>query len=96
MADSNDINNINTIQLSSSKDWKLWYAFILETAKHAGVGNFVNLEGPDHIRDLKKPEMPESDDYTQAGKIEWEMKLAVWKIKIAEYEKIKRAMERIN
>ncbi|OAX78928.1 hypothetical protein ACJ72_06760 [Emergomyces africanus] len=96
MADSNDVNNIKTIQLSSSKDWKLWYAFILEAAKYAEVGNFVNLKEPDHARDLKEPEMPEPDDYTQAGKIEWEMKLAMWEIKIAEYEKIKRAMERIN
>ncbi|OJD10542.1 hypothetical protein AJ78_08478 [Emergomyces pasteurianus Ep9510] len=77
MANSNDTNNPKTVQLSSSKDWKLWYAFILEAAKHAEVGNFVNLKEPDQAQDLEKPKEPVSTDFTQAGKIEWEIKLAM-------------------
>ncbi|OJD16484.1 hypothetical protein AJ78_03339 [Emergomyces pasteurianus Ep9510] len=40
--------------------------------------------------------MAESDDYTQAARIEWEIKLTMWMITLPEYEKIKRAIERIN
>ncbi|OJD26245.1 hypothetical protein ACJ73_02381 [Blastomyces percursus] len=96
MADSNDVNNIKTVQLSSSKDWKLWYAFILEAAKHAEVGDFVDLKKPDRAQDLKKPVMPVSTNYTAEGKIKWDMEMTVWKVELAEYERIKRAIERMN
>ncbi|OAX78322.1 hypothetical protein ACJ72_07373 [Emergomyces africanus] len=69
MADSND-TTLKTVQLSSSKDWKLWYAFILGTAKHAEVEHLVDLKRSDYVRDLEMPEMPETDDYTSSGKIE--------------------------
>ncbi|OJD17936.1 hypothetical protein ACJ73_08760, partial [Blastomyces percursus] len=96
MADSNDVNNIKTVQLSSSKDWKLWYAFILEAAKRAEVGDFVDLKKPDRAQDLKKPVMPASTNYTAEDKIKWDMEMTVWNVELAEYERIKRAMGRMN
>ncbi|OJD10840.1 hypothetical protein AJ78_08252 [Emergomyces pasteurianus Ep9510] len=68
MADSNDVSNIKTVQLSSSKEWKLWYAFILEAAKHAEVKDFIDLKKPDRAQDLKKPVRPVSTNYTAKSK----------------------------
>ncbi|OJD15712.1 hypothetical protein AJ78_04047 [Emergomyces pasteurianus Ep9510] len=95
MVDSN-VNKPKALQLPSPKDWKLWYAFMLQQAIYAEVVDFVDIKKPDRAMDVQKPQMPELPELTQEGKFEWDAKLKIWKIKLVEFEKMKKRMEKIG
>ncbi|OJD18598.1 hypothetical protein AJ78_01369 [Emergomyces pasteurianus Ep9510] len=96
MADWEDDSTPKTVHLASSRDWKLWYSFILDAAIYAEVEDFVDITKPEHARDVKKPKMPELAAFTMEAKFDWDVKMAMWKVKLAEYNTMKRGMERIN
>ncbi|OAX83455.1 hypothetical protein ACJ72_02188 [Emergomyces africanus] len=56
MSEINDASKI--VFLTSSKEWKHWYGFIVQEASQAGVLDFINLDKPDRITDMKMPEKP--------------------------------------
>ncbi|OJD12188.1 hypothetical protein AJ78_07179 [Emergomyces pasteurianus Ep9510] len=96
MADLNDIMDAKVVQLSSPKDWKLWYAYILHEAGYFRILYFVDVEKPDRIRGLEKPKMPEITRFTPEAKIKWEIEMTLWKVKMAEYEKVIKGAGKIS
>ncbi|OJD15844.1 hypothetical protein AJ78_03941 [Emergomyces pasteurianus Ep9510] len=74
MSDLNDTTK--SVFLSSSKEWKLWYSFILQEASQIGVLQFVDLDQPDRMIDMKMPEVPTSqpdETKTRVGYVAFSM-----------------------
>ncbi|OJD19748.1 hypothetical protein AJ78_00247 [Emergomyces pasteurianus Ep9510] len=92
MSELNDATK--SVFLSSSKDWRLWYRFILQIASQIGVLKFIDLDKPDRMTDIEMPEIPccRPDE----TKPEWEMRLSQWNAKMTVYNLHRTGVARIK
>ncbi|OJD14252.1 hypothetical protein AJ78_05381 [Emergomyces pasteurianus Ep9510] len=69
-----------SVLLSSSKDWRLWYSFILQEASQISILPFIDLDKPDRIIDVKMPEMPTTQP--NETKSDWDIRVSQWNMQM--------------
>ncbi|OJD17991.1 hypothetical protein AJ78_01948 [Emergomyces pasteurianus Ep9510] len=89
-----DLDTAKSVFLSSSKDWRLWYSYILQEASQIGVLSFIDLDKPDRIIDVKMPEMPTIQP--NETKSDWDMRVSQWNMQMAVYNAHRTGVARIN